>query len=123
MRDDVAIGALNTWTSGVQRKYGPCSVYLVGSAIANPDRTPRDWDVRLVLADSAFAQRYGLSPAAWKREGDTGDWSEARWSWAAECAGLALAASELMGVEVDFQVQPQSYASRQKGPAKELGVA
>jgi hypothetical protein len=84
-------------------------VYLCGSALRDDNREPRDWDIRIILPDAAFARRYG-SVAAWRREGETGCWTDVRHRWSKECTRYARNGVRCTGLNIDLQVYPASYA-------------
>lgn len=68
--------------------------YFVGSALTSETR-PRDVDVRIVLEDEAFAERYKISVKDWQWEARLAKWSEHRWNWHHEQAryGIMIAGS------------------------------
>ncbi len=70
---------LKTAACTVAARLSGCA-YLVGSALHAQSR-PRDVDVRIVLPDAHFKERYGLTVAEWQWQARICEWSEARWAW------------------------------------------
>lgn len=106
------------------RYYG-VPVWLVGSALLDSNGDPRDWDFRVVLSDEEFARRFG-PPGPLERRGDgfeetwkwieqmgSGLWTSVRWKWAAECVKRSKEVSRRIGLNVDFQIHPKTYADAQ----------
>lgn len=104
---------LRAEANGIRGLYG-VPVYLVGSALMDANEKPRDWDFRITLADEDFALRYG-DATEWAREGANGHWTDIRWRWSDDCVKRSKAASGFLGLNVDFQAYPASYAKRFKG--------
>lgn len=89
--------------------YYGADVWLVGSALKDGNAKPRDWDIRIVLSELAFTRRFG-DPKTWQEEGITGRWTDVRWRWSNECIKQGLWASGYTGLNVDFQIFPDSAA-------------
>jgi hypothetical protein len=87
-------------------------VYLVGSALRKSD--PRDIDIRAILSDAQFAERFGPVDV-WVREGETGQWTDVRLKWSRFCTRLTKQAWRLTGQNVDFQVYPRSWSEKEYG--------
>jgi hypothetical protein len=86
-------------------------VYLTGSTLHNP--SPRDCDVRVIVADHEFGARYGLQMKPTTKEGWTHciAWDEdgPTQRWIDDCAKTGAEWSGLLGLNVDFKVWPLSY--------------
>lgn len=79
--------------------YFDCSdVYQVGSSLVTKDW--RDVDVRLILSDDDFTQRFGQVRSA-----------EANPKLAAITLAFAALGREMTGLPIDFQIQPMSWAN------------
>lgn len=89
-------------------RYG-APVYLVGSALLDCNARPRDWDVRINLPDDDFTRMFG-SVAAWEEQGNTGLWTDVRHHWSQECVKGSKEFYYRTGLNVDFQVYPETYA-------------
>ncbi len=93
------------------------AVYLVGSTLHNP--SPRDCDIRVVVADAEFGARYGLTMKpttkapepgshgwthciAWNEDGPTQRWID-------DCAKTGAEFSTALSLNVDYKVWPLSY--------------
>lgn len=100
--------ALREWANRMRTRFG-YPVYLCGSALRDNNYAPRDWDIRVILPDGAFARRYG-PVAAWRREGETGCWTDVRHRWSKECTRYSRNGARCTGLDIDFQVYPASYA-------------
>lgn len=84
-------------------------MWLVGSALKDGNAKPRDWDIRIVLSEQAFARRFGDSDI-WQEEAVTGRWTDVRWRWSNECIKQGVWASGYSGLNVDFQIFPATVA-------------
>jgi hypothetical protein len=90
--------------------------YLVGSALlqmmGKSDREPNDIDVRVILPDDEYA--------AWGLGNPSSPHQNAKW------CSLVMAYSELgarmTGLHIDFQIQQQTEANKDKGPRSGLGI-
>jgi hypothetical protein len=82
---------LHQFGAMVDRAFG-CYPYLVGSALST--RTPRDIDVRLILSDDDFHQRFQLSTLNQPLTG-----------WADTCLVWSSYGTILVGKTIDFQIQ------------------
>jgi hypothetical protein len=90
-----------------------CGCYLVGSSLERPDW--RDVDVRYIMADDAFYRMFPVprGGCCWE--------SNARWLLLTVSISRYL--SDLSGLPVDFQFQPQTWANeRHKGPRHSIGL-
>ena len=105
---------LRAWAyaSALSARYFGLPVYLVGSALRDPD--PRDLDVVIPVPDDLFRAMHGdpfgkvdlarwssglrdaNPPAFWRR-------------WARDCAKQSRVMTLFCGRTVDFKTQPQSY--------------
>lgn len=94
--------------NGLRGLYGE-PVYLVGSALLEPNTKPRDWDIRIELPDDVFSVKYG-NIDDWITEGENGNWSQVRWRWSDDCVKQSRKISAALGLNVDFQVYPIGYA-------------
>jgi len=97
-------------------------VYLVGSALTDPD--PRDVDLVIPMPEDLFLAAYNDG-----RPEDLGAWQSglrdpnppAMWRrWARDCAKASRLATMFCGRRVDFKVQPQRYFDSFKGPRVRL---
>jgi hypothetical protein len=104
---------LHAEANGIRGLYG-VPVYLCGSALMDTNEKPRDWDFRITLADADFEMRYGVVDE-WVKQGQSGYWTDVRWRWSDDCVKRSKAASAHLGLNVDFQAYPASYAKRFKG--------
>jgi hypothetical protein len=96
--------------NGIRGLYG-VPVFLCGSALMDGNEKPRDWDFRITLADADFKARYG-DPHKWEMEGCNGEWTDIRWRWSDDCVKRSKQLSAILGLNVDFQVYPRSYARK-----------
>lgn len=112
--DDLA--ALRRWADRVAPHYR-LPVWLVGSALAEDNPEPRDYDVRLEMPDAEFAARFG-PVERWAFEGAAGEWGDARRRWGSECVERTREAWAHTQLNVDFQIQPASHAARYAGLPK-----
>lgn len=93
------------------------TVYLVGSVLHSP--TPRDVDVRIVVADHEFGVRFGMEmkpcdePPTETRMGRTAkifwDADDYPQRWIDDTAKTGAAWSRCIGHNVDLKVWPESY--------------
>ncbi len=74
--------------------------YQVGSSLDRKDW--RDVDVRLILSDDEFAEQFG----------DIFRSSETDPKLAAITLAFAALGSQMTGLPIDFQIQPQSHANK-----------
>lgn len=102
--------ALRRWANGLRGYYG-APIYLVGSALSGSNPSPRDWDVRVTLADQDFARRFG-DVEKWEDEGGTGKWTTIRWRWSDECVKNSKQGSAHTGLNIDFQIYPRPHVRR-----------
>ena len=76
--------------------------YLVGSAMDNPKW--RDVDIRLILSDEEFTERYGHIES---------DMCKFNWpKWNAECLAFTLLGKHITGLPIDFQIQSMDFNMR-----------
>jgi len=94
------------WANQMAARFGR-PVFLVGSALRLPD--PRDYDVRIVLSDDEFRDRYG-DP----HEYEAGTWLPHRFPsmlrYYADMAKLTQQAVAAIRLNIDFQVHPRRFA-------------
>lgn len=76
--------------------------YHVGSSLASKDW--RDVDVRLMLPDDEFAERFGVVRGA-----------EANPKLAAVTLAFSALGQQMTGLPVDFQIQPLTHANERYG--------
>lgn len=86
-------------------------IYLCGSALIEFNENPRDWDLRMYMADDEFERRFGPVDK-WVEEGGTGDWTEVRWRWSQTCVKECKDAWFAMKLNVDFQIYPVSHCEK-----------
>lgn len=79
-------------------------VYLVGSALRKPN--PRDYDIVVIIPDTDFFHRYGLTPKDWEKEGASGLY-ENRWRWAADMIKQTRRAWSHTMENVDLKIIPE----------------
>lgn len=82
----------------IVRDYFGHVAYQVGSSLTTKDW--RDVDVRLILPDDEFEQRFGRNKGA-----------EANPKLAAITLAFAALGKAMTGLPIDFQIQPQSWAN------------
>jgi hypothetical protein len=76
--------------------------YQVGSSLKSKEW--RDVDVRLILPDDEFAQRFGSVHTSWIDP-----------AFAAITLAFAALGREMTGLPIDFQIQPMSQANEKFG--------
>jgi 16S rRNA A1518/A1519 N6-dimethyltransferase RsmA/KsgA/DIM1 with predicted DNA glycosylase/AP lyase activity len=82
--------------------------YQVGSSLTS--KTWRDVDVRLILPDDEFAERFGAPRSA-----------EINPKLAAITLAFAALGSQMTGLPIDFQIQPETWANEKyPGPRSAL---
>jgi hypothetical protein len=99
---------LEEFGSKVWDAFGECG-YLVGSTLRTS--SPRDVDVRVILAPDTWAKWFPDLPAdsdesVWRRSG----------KWVALCLAFSELGHRMTGLPIDFQIQPQEYANRAYPP-------
>lgn len=99
---------LYRFANGIAGLYG-VPVYLCGSALRPDNPDPRDYDIRVMLPDAQFEERYG-SVRKWNDEGAVGNWTRVRWRWSADCTKQSRAGFRDTGLNIDLQVYPASHA-------------
>jgi hypothetical protein len=73
------------------------SAYFVGSALTSENR-PRDVDVRIVLPDKIFNQRYlkdSITIDEWQRQIHTCEWGPELWTWHQEQERCGIMVAQL----------------------------
>ena len=94
--------------------------YLVGSALRPDNPEPRDWDVRLLMANEGFALRYWPKElradeseqnqnqllTQWRLQRDTGLYDVSYWRWADEMVRYSDMGRKHTGLNIDFQAYP-----------------
>ena len=99
------------WATQMAARYGH-PVFLTGSALSVP--SPRDWDVRCVLPDDEFSARYGIDLNVY----DASIWLPRRYpqllAYFSDMAKLSRSAVMGTMLNIDFQVQPLTEASKYK---------
>ena len=98
---------LKAWANGLAGFYG-APVYLCGSVLLGDNPKPRDWDIRMTLADEDFERLFG-DPQEWVLEGATGQWTDIRWKWSRACTKEAKNGWYRCRLNVDFQIYPASH--------------
>jgi hypothetical protein len=99
------------YARALSARYYGCPVYLVGSALTDPD--PRDIDIVIPVPDDLFSAMYGdsdpKSPARW-RDGMYfyEPWPVCR-RWMRDVAKQGRELTLFCGRAVDFKTQPQSF--------------
>lgn len=91
------------WANSIRALYGH-PVYLVGSQITGSEE-PRDVDIIIAIPDDEFTIRFG-DVNSWYQEGLTGEYTEIRWKWAAECNKRWKEACLETELNIDFKIQP-----------------
>jgi hypothetical protein len=89
-----------------------CPIWLCGSFLRK--KNPRDVDIRVNLPDSDFKRMFG-DPKKWETEGDRGTWTDLRWKWSDECVKMSRWWFEHTGLNIDFQIYPESYGKKHYG--------
>jgi hypothetical protein len=83
--------------------------YQVGSSLHTKEW--RDVDVRLILPDDEFAERFGTTSRS----------AEVNTKLAAITLAFAALGKEMTGLPIDFQIQPQTWANEKyPGPRSAL---
>ena len=95
---------LRGWANQIAARFG-APVYLIGSSLTEDH--PRDVDIVVILQDIDFNARYGSD---WDWQTMLPDWSEGALRWAADCAKLAQRVARAYNINVDFKVQPETFA-------------
>jgi len=99
---------LGGWANQIAGRYG-FAVYLVGSALTTED--PRDVDIRAVLTDAAFFARFGIKPLLALHEAWKPEQSEGTRRLYEEQAKISRGAAEVFHLNIDFQVQSETWAT------------
>lgn len=92
-------------------------VYLCGSALAEANMKPRDWDIRIEMTHEDFSRRFG-DAWKWEEEGAIGDWSDVRWHWSDECVKRTKTGWRMTGLNIDFQIYTVGYANQYRNNPK-----
>lgn len=99
---------LDTIAHDVSRRYFGYPVYLVGGALIDQDREPRDIDLIIILPDREFRWLYGTYDD-WVMGRA---WPNATWlMWARDCAKQSHGLSEHARRMIDFRVQHEKVAA------------
>lgn len=97
-----------TYANALSARHFGAPVYLVGSAVWNPD--PRDLDVVVVLDDELFVACYGEQADVASKWDDTAlaVWRTPMWRrWARDCAKTSTKMTLFCRRAVDFKTQPR----------------
>lgn len=94
------IARLERWANSISA-YLHCPVFLAGSALYKEDY--RDVDVFALISDWDFELRFG-PVLEFLEEGQTGKYTEIRWSWARECSKQWRAGCSETGMNLDFKI-------------------
>lgn len=113
---------LNEFGSQVWSAFGEIP-YLVGSALKNelisgrgkkakPSPQPFDVDVRVILSDKEYKRQGYGDPKRCHRNG----------KWVAMCLAFSELGKRMTGLPIDFQIQQQTEANKDKSPRSALGI-
>lgn len=105
------LNRLRRWANTLRQLYPDTPIYLVGSALSGSNPNPRDWDIRIIVPDEEFVIRFG-NVEEWEIEGATGEWTDIRWKWADECIKRVKSGWGATGLNIDFQIYPESHTKR-----------
>ena len=100
------------------RGYVGVPVYLCGSAMADFNADPRDWDIRIRLTNADFERRFKIDAARWLDEMHTGKWSKGRWNWSDFCVKLTKVGWKNTDLNIDLQIYPDLYWREYAGEPK-----
>lgn len=107
-----AIFALEQACQHINKAFDGFGCYLVGSAIERPDW--RDVDVRLIMADKDFARLFPDARDNWEFDP----------RWLLLTVSISKWLSDITGLPVDFQFQPQTHANaRHNKPRHAMGLS
>ncbi len=110
--DTRCVTRASIYSHALSARYYGLPVYLVGSALRDPD--PRDIDIVIPVPDDLFLSMYGDA------EDTLVDWADAiraprvdlpkQWlRWARDCAKQGRELTYFCHRQVDFKTQPQTY--------------
>lgn len=102
-----ALGHLRHLANALTARYG-LPVWLCGSALADFNARPRDWDLRIEMPDEQFTRMFG-DWQKWQQEGWSGEWSTIRERWAAECVKQTGWCWKTAPLNIDFQIYPVTH--------------
>lgn len=85
--------------------------YLVGSALQG-EREPHDVDVRVILSDEEYASQGFGDPRDPHRNA----------KWVALVLAFSALGKAMTGLPIDFQIQQQTEANKDKGPRSAIGI-
>ncbi len=106
-----AIFALEMACQQVGDAFESWGIFLVGSALTNPER--RDIDLRMIMDDAEFAREFPQAETHWEHDP----------KWLLLTVSISGWLTKLSGLPVDFQFQPQTHANKyHKGPRHSLGM-
>lgn len=92
-------------------------VYLVGSALWKKE--PRDIDIRLILPDEQFEILIG-NVNSWIYQIETGQWKEECYKWSKMCTQETHYFWHETGLNIDFQIYPESFSRKRYGHLPKL---
>lgn len=116
-RVDRTVEALTDWARHMAARFNG-AVYLLGSVLHHP--SPRDIDIRIIIADHEFAARYGMPMAEIPAEKQVEHRGVTRTQavpfdegvsqrWVDDIAKLGAAVSHRLTYNADVKVWPDSY--------------
>src|SRR5687768_17223234 len=109
-----AVLTMKAHATGVSARYFALPVYLVGSAITDPD--PRDIDIVIPIPDHLFVHLYGDGfedvRLKWPQQYWIADPPKIFIRWAVDCAKQSRHFTETCRRMVDFKTQPESLFQR-----------
>ncbi len=95
----------------VCQAFGVSACYQVGSSLERPDW--RDVDIRLILADDAFAELFPDAGRSWSLDP----------RWLLLTVAISEHLSRVTGLPIDFQFQPRTHANEaHPGPRNAMGL-
>lgn len=102
------------WATQLAARFGR-PVFLVGSALKLP--SPRDYDVRIVLSNDEFQNRYG-DPSLYERSCWVPGFFPTMRGYFEDMAKLARQGVEAIQLNLDLQVHPLRFAYRYRDEAR-----
>lgn len=106
-----AVFALEQACEQICAAFGGYGCYLVGSALERADW--RDVDVRYILGDDEFSALFPRAGQHWEHDP----------RWLLLIVSISGWLSNVTGLPVDFQIQPQTHANeRHLGPRSAMGL-
>lgn len=115
---DIFVPLFQRQANGIACRLG-APVWLVGSALTNPDQpNPRDWDVRVVVSDRDMKRLFGCedpavrSPARMLPNGEVAGGEFLPWEWVRAYENLKQSRklAYIFARNIDFQVQSETEA-------------